>query len=151
VICCTRECYKHSYYQCKHNSDPIIASYWKTRLLCHDIKQVEKYITYIGAHELDSLINKKLETSQEARMMKWHLDVILQICIDEFSDNAYVIKYKKRTLAVGLVLRFWGPGQNSNTGPLNIVTMSINTHMYKHLSVPKSIRVSINYTSIYYG
>jgi hypothetical protein len=26
-------------------------------------------------------------------------DIILQICINEFSDNAYVIKYKERTLA----------------------------------------------------
>jgi uncharacterized protein related to proFAR isomerase len=67
--------------------------------LCHDIEHVEKYIACIGAHELDSLVNKKLETSQVARMMKWHLDVILQICIDEFSDNAYVIKYNERTLA----------------------------------------------------
>jgi ERCC4-related helicase len=30
--------------------------------------------------------------------MKGHLDVILQICIHEFSDNAYVINYKERTL-----------------------------------------------------
>jgi hypothetical protein len=61
VTCCTREGYKHSHFQCKHNSDPIIASYWKSRPLCHDIEQVEKYIAYIGAHELDSLINEKLK------------------------------------------------------------------------------------------
>jgi hypothetical protein len=30
--------------------------------------------------------------------MKGHMDVILQICINEFSDNAYVIKYKEKTL-----------------------------------------------------
>jgi hypothetical protein len=41
--------------------------------LCHDIEQVEKYIAYIGAHELDSLINEKIETSHEARVMKGHL------------------------------------------------------------------------------
>jgi hypothetical protein len=67
--------------------------------LFHDIEQAEKYIAYIGAHEVDSLINKKLETIKEARMMKWHLYVILQICINEFSDNSYFIKYKERTLA----------------------------------------------------
>jgi hypothetical protein len=44
VTCCTRECYKHSHFQCKHNSDPIIASYWKSRPLCHDIEQIRKYI-----------------------------------------------------------------------------------------------------------
>jgi hypothetical protein len=47
VTCCTRECYKHFHYQCKHNSDPIIASYQKSRLLCYDIEQIEKYIAYI--------------------------------------------------------------------------------------------------------
>jgi hypothetical protein len=33
-------------------------------------------------------------------MIKCHQYVILQICINEFSDNSYVIKYKGRTLAV---------------------------------------------------
>jgi hypothetical protein len=99
VTCCTGECYKHSHFQCKHNSDPIIASYWKSRPLCHDIEQVEKYIAYIGAHELDSLINEKIVTSHEARVMKGHLDIILQIYINEFSYNAYVINYKETTLA----------------------------------------------------
>jgi hypothetical protein len=61
VTCCTRKCYKHPHYQCEHNSDPIIASYWKSRLLCHDIEQVEKYIAYIGAHELDLLLMKNLK------------------------------------------------------------------------------------------
>jgi hypothetical protein len=89
----TRECYKHPHFQCNHNSDIIIASYWKSRPLCHDIEQVEKYIAYILAHELDYLINDKFETSHEARVMKGHLYAILKICINEFSDNAYVIKY----------------------------------------------------------
>jgi hypothetical protein len=99
VTCCTRKVYKHSHYQCEHNSDPIIASYQECRLTCHDIEQVEKYIAYIAAHELDSLINEKLETSHEARIMKGHISILLQLCIEEFSDNAYVIKYKERTLA----------------------------------------------------
>jgi hypothetical protein len=33
-------------------------------------------------------------------MIKCHQYVILQIFINEFSDNSYVIKYKERTLAV---------------------------------------------------
>jgi hypothetical protein len=66
--------------------------------LCRDTEHVEKYIAYIGAHGLDSLINDKFETSHEAHVMEGHLDAILQICINEFSYNAYVIKYE-RTLA----------------------------------------------------
>jgi ERCC4-related helicase len=67
--------------------------------LCHDIEHVEKYIAYIGAHELDSLINEKVETSKDVRMIKRDIYVILHICINEFSDNAYVIKYTERALA----------------------------------------------------
>jgi hypothetical protein len=44
VTCCTRECYKHSHFQCKHISDPIIASYWKSRPLCHDIEHVRSIL-----------------------------------------------------------------------------------------------------------
>ena len=96
ITCCTREVYKHSHYQCKHNSDPIIASYQNSKILCHDIEQVEKYIAYIAAHEIDSLINEKLETSHNAQVMKGHISIILQLCIEEFSDNAYVVKYKEK-------------------------------------------------------
>ena len=31
--------------------------------------------------------------------MKGKISIILQLCIEEFSDNAYVIKYKEKTLA----------------------------------------------------
>ena len=31
--------------------------------------------------------------------MKGHISIILQLCIEEFSDNAYVVKYKEKTLA----------------------------------------------------
>ena len=62
-------------------------------------KQVEEYVAYVAAHELDSLINENFDTSHEARVMKGHISIILQICIDEFSDNAYVINYNKRNLA----------------------------------------------------
>jgi hypothetical protein len=65
VTCCITECYKHSHYQCKHNSDPIIVSFWKSRLLCHDIEQVEKYIASIGAHKLDSILMRNL------KLVKW--------------------------------------------------------------------------------
>jgi hypothetical protein len=56
--------------------------------LCHNIEQVEKYIAYNGARELESLINEKIETSHEAHIMEGHMDVILQTYINEFSDNA---------------------------------------------------------------
>jgi hypothetical protein len=38
--------------------------------------------------------------------MKGHMDVILQIYINEFSDNAYVIKYKKEIFLPWKVVMF---------------------------------------------
>ena len=99
ITCCDKEFYKHSKYQCKANSDPIIAAYQECIFSCHDIDEVQKYIAYIAAHEIDSLINEKLETSHEACVMKGHISILLELCIEELSDNAYVIKYKEKTLA----------------------------------------------------
>ena len=47
---------------------------------CPDIEQLEKYITYIAAHEIDFLIDNFFATSHEARVMKGHISIILQLC-----------------------------------------------------------------------
>ena len=96
VTCCFRKDYKHSPYQCKHNSDPLIVCYRENKFSCPDIEQVEKYIAYVAAHEIDFLIDKFFATSHEARVMKGHISILLQLCKKEFSDNVYV---KERILA----------------------------------------------------
>ncbi len=138
ITCCTKKGYKHSHYQCKHNSDPIIASYQECKFACQDIEQVEKYVAYVAAHELDSLINENFDTSYEARVMKGHISIILQICKKEFSDNTYVINYNKRNLAtlentkvvhedydqnlsLGMPMH---PIEESNNAPLNMPASS---------------------------
>jgi hypothetical protein len=94
-----KKSYKHSHYQCKHNSDHTIDAYQDCKFACQDIEQVEKYVAYVADHELESLINENFDTSHEARVMKGHICIILQMCITEFSDNAYVINYNRRNLA----------------------------------------------------
>jgi hypothetical protein len=75
--CCTRKLIKHSHFQCKYNSDPIIACYFEDKFLCPDLEQVDKYIAYVVAHEIDSLIDKYVAISHEARVMKEHSSIIL--------------------------------------------------------------------------
>jgi hypothetical protein len=53
-------------------------------------------LRHITAHEIDSLIDKYVVISHEARVMKGHSSIILQLCKKEFSDNVYV---KERILA----------------------------------------------------
>ena len=48
ATCCFRKDYKHSPYQCKHNSDPLIACYHENKFSCPDIEQFEKYISYVA-------------------------------------------------------------------------------------------------------
>lgn len=91
--CCTREDYKHLHYQCKHNSDPIIAAYKRCKFTCQDLEQVDKYIAYVAALELDSIVNEKFDTCHEAPVMKGNTSIILQNCINKFSDNEYVFNY----------------------------------------------------------
>jgi hypothetical protein len=50
----------------------------------------------VAAHEIDSLIDRYVAISHEARVMKGHSSIILQLCKKEFSDNVYV---KERILA----------------------------------------------------
>ena len=80
ITWCNRRVVKHSHYQCKYNNDPIIACYREDKFSFPDIEQVEKYIAYVGAHEIDSLLNKFLATSHVAREMKAQISIILQIC-----------------------------------------------------------------------
>jgi hypothetical protein len=80
ITCFTRKDYKHSHYQCKHNSDPIIACYSENKFSCPDTEQVEKYIAYVAAHEINFLIDTYFETSHEARVTKGHNSTILQLC-----------------------------------------------------------------------
>jgi hypothetical protein len=79
VTCCTIKFIKHSHFQCKYNSDPIISCYYEDTFLCLDIEQVEKYISYVAAHKIDSLIDKYVVMSHEVLVMKGHSSSILQL------------------------------------------------------------------------
>jgi hypothetical protein len=134
ITCCTKKCYKHSHYQFKHNSDPIIAAYQECKFACQDIEQVEKYVSYVATHDVESLINEKIDTSYEACVMKGHISIILQMCKMEFSDNTHVISYNKKNLttlentkvvhehydqnlSLGMPMH---PIEESNNAPLNM-------------------------------
>jgi hypothetical protein len=80
VTCCTWKFIKHYHFQCKYNHDPIIAYYCEDKFVCPNIEQVEKYIAYVAAHEIDSLIDKYVAISHESRVMKGNSFIILQHC-----------------------------------------------------------------------
>jgi hypothetical protein len=79
VTCCNRKFMNHYHFQCKYNPNSIISCYSKDKYESPDIEQVEKYIAYVAAHEIDALIDKYVAISHEARVMKGHSSIILQI------------------------------------------------------------------------
>jgi hypothetical protein len=67
VSCCSRKIVNHYHFQCKYNPDPIIFCYHEDTFKCPDIEQVEKYIAYVAAHEIDSLIYYIIKTTNNQR------------------------------------------------------------------------------------
>jgi hypothetical protein len=80
VSCYSRRIVNHCHFQCKYNLDPIISCYHEDTFQCSDIEQVEKYIAYVAAHEIDALIDKYVAISHEARVMKGHSSIMLELC-----------------------------------------------------------------------
>jgi hypothetical protein len=99
ISCCNELYYKHLSYQCKCNSNSIIASYQKNKFMHIDIKLVEQFVAFFGAFEVDSLIDEKYETCDVARKHKSMSSSILKYCIENFKENAYVVDFYMKALA----------------------------------------------------
>ena len=99
VSCCTRQNDKHLYFQCKCSNNYIIASYHKNNNDHFDMRLQDQFVAFMGAHEVDLVIRKKNKTCEEARNLKETSSMLLEQFQEDFSDNAYVIKYKEITLA----------------------------------------------------
>ena len=98
VSCCTKQNDNHLYYQCK-SSNSFITSYLEKHYDYLDMRLVDQFVAFMGAHEVDFLINKKYETCAVARDLKEISSIILTHCKENFSDNAYVMDYAKNILA----------------------------------------------------
>ena len=66
----TKQNDKHLYYQCKCSNNFIIASYHEKHYDYFDMRLVEQFVAFMGASEVDFLINKKYETCAIARDLK---------------------------------------------------------------------------------
>ena len=101
VSCCTKQNDKHLYYQCRCSNNFIIASYHEKNYDYFDIRLVEQFVAFMGASEVDFLINKKYETCAIARDLKEASSFILKYCKENFCGNAYVINYAKKSCCHG--------------------------------------------------
>ena len=56
--CCSKNPKKHLPYLCEFNDNEILSSYGKGVYSYYDIKQIEEFVVFKGAHEVASLIEK---------------------------------------------------------------------------------------------
>ena len=70
MSCCTKQNDKHLYYQCKSSNNSIFASYHDNTYGHFNMRLVDQFVAFMGAHEVDFLINKKYETCVVARDLK---------------------------------------------------------------------------------
>ena len=133
VNCCTKNYPPHFKFQCKHNSDPIISFYQEHKLLLLDfIGEVEQYVAYVAAHEIDYMINEISKTSYVANEMKGHNSIIPKLCIEIFSENAHVVCYKERTLAAMESTNILQEGEDTNMSKEEEIEEKISLGMPMH-------------------
>ena len=59
------------------------------------MEEVEQFVIFMAAYELDNFINEH-ETCRIASMFKDMVTPILDLCMDEFDENIYVVDTRRR-------------------------------------------------------
>ena len=59
-------------------------------------EEVEQFVLFMGASEIESFMSKNYETCVACRDLKGMVSSILDYCIENFSNNCYIINYKER-------------------------------------------------------
>ena len=91
--CCSKDPKKHLPYLCEFNDNEILSSYAKGVYSYYDIKQIEEFVIFKGAHEVASLIEK-----YDFTLNKSENSVILKYCNENFAHNVYVQEFIERMI-----------------------------------------------------
>jgi hypothetical protein len=71
VTCCSENPKKHLPYLCEFNDNEILSSYAKGVYSYYDIKQIEEFVAFKGAHEVASLIEKYDTTLYKSEILPY--------------------------------------------------------------------------------
>ena len=93
---CCSEYSRHFEFQCPSNKvEPVIATYHTGNYAHLGVEEVEQFVIYMGAYELYTFIDEH-ETCPIASECKVTISNILNICINNFDENIYVVDTRKR-------------------------------------------------------
>jgi hypothetical protein len=96
--CLSKQKFRRIEFQCKSHEEHVIASYHGGDYAHLGMKEVEQFVTFMEAHELNTFTNEH-KTFPECFSCEIVVTHILYICIVEFSENSHVVDFNKRNKA----------------------------------------------------
>jgi beta-glucanase (GH16 family) len=70
-------------------------AYYHTYSYVHGMEEVEQFVCFMAGYELKTFLDEVYE-SGVTHDCEFDVTIILNHCIDDFSDNIYVVDYNKR-------------------------------------------------------
>ena len=98
INCCSKQDTKHLKFHCGFSKEVIIMGYHCYNYAYLGAEQVEQFVIFMGASEIESFMTKYYETCIACNDLKSYVSAILDHCLEHFSNNHYIIDYKKRLI-----------------------------------------------------
>ena len=93
---CSKQDTKHLKFQCGFSEEVLIANYHWNNYIHLGFEEVEQFVLFMGASEIESFMAKNYETCIACKNLKDHVSSILDYCIEHYNNNPYIIDYKER-------------------------------------------------------
>src|SRR5215217_3250401 len=98
INCCSKQETKHLKFQCGFSEEVLIVNYHWNTYIHLGFEEVEQFVLFMGASEIESFMSKNYETCVACKDLKDYVSSILNFCIESYSDNPYIIDYKERLI-----------------------------------------------------
>ena len=98
INCCSEQDTKHLKFQCGFSEEVLIMNYHWNSYIHLGVEEVEQFVLLMGASEIDSFMAKNYETCVPCNKLKDTVSFILDYCLENFSNNCYIIDYKERLI-----------------------------------------------------
>ena len=98
INCCSKQDTKHLKFQCGFSEDVLIVNYHWNNYIHLGFEEVEQFVLFMGASEIESFMSKNYESCVVCNNLKDMVSSILDYCLEYFSNNSYIIDYKERLI-----------------------------------------------------
>ena len=98
INCCSQQDTKHLKFQCGFSEEFLIKNYNRNCYIHYGFEEVEQFVVFMGASEIESFMVENYETCVVCKDLKDYVSSILNFCIESYSDNPYIIDYKERLI-----------------------------------------------------